>query len=208
MKPICFNYSIYYKRNILILIKFFTYLNNRLLATLSNNISVIQILILVYFESFYYYTQKVVFQSCYNGLVASLIYRQYISLLLWKRYKSWGKSVSEGSLRKCGKAVKQSSHRYWAWIFQQDFSPANKQKITSQWLKSNILEFIATDDWSSGSADLTSLYNSLWLESLKKCVVRAASSIPIGTVRAAIDPWSRVLNRLRAYVKSEDDHFE
>ena len=43
------------------------------------------------------------------------------------------------------------------------------------------------------------------LESLKKSFDLAMSSIPIETVRFAIDQWP---NRLRACVKAKDDHFE
>jgi hypothetical protein len=40
------------------------------------------------------------------------------------------------------------------WVLQQDSVPAQKAKITQEWLQRNLLAFISTENWLSGSADL------------------------------------------------------
>lgn len=105
------------------------------------------------------------------------------------------------------------------WIFQQDSAPAHKAKTTQRWLATHLPEFIAAEDWPSGSPDLNPLDYGLWnileekacskphrnVESLKLDLVRAAASIPIDTVRAVIDEWP---DRLKKCVKVKGGHFE
>ena len=43
------------------------------------------------------------------------------------------------------------------WVFQQDSAPAHKAKTTQEWLWRNVLAFISTEDWPSGSPDLKPL---------------------------------------------------
>lgn len=105
------------------------------------------------------------------------------------------------------------------WIFQQDSAPAHKAKTTQEWLRVNIPGFIAAEDWPSGSPDLNPLDYALWSElenmackthhrnlgSLKTALTRAASSISMEIVRAAIAQWP---HRLKACVKAKGGHFE
>lgn len=105
------------------------------------------------------------------------------------------------------------------WIFQQDSAPAHKARTTQQWLKDNLPGFIACEDWPSGSPDLNPLDYRLWtvleekacskphrnIEALKRDLVAAAASIPLETVRAAIDEWP---DRLKMCVKAKGGHFE
>lgn len=105
------------------------------------------------------------------------------------------------------------------WVFQQDSAPAHKAKTTQEWLRKNIPAFISAEDWPSGSPDLNPLDYKLWsvlemmacktphknLDSLKRALVRAAASIPLDTVRAAIAEWPQ---RLQACVKASGAHFE
>ena len=44
------------------------------------------------------------------------------------------------------------------WILQQDSVPAYKAKTTQRLLETNLPEFIAAEDWSSGSPELNPLY--------------------------------------------------
>ena len=46
-------------------------------------------------------------------------------------------------------------------IFQQDSVPAQKAKTSQEWLWSNLLVFISSENWLSGSADLKTLDNKL-----------------------------------------------
>ena len=48
------------------------------------------------------------------------------------------------------------------WIFQQDSAPTHKAKSTQRWLETNVPEFIAAEDWPSGSPDLNLLDYCLW----------------------------------------------
>lgn len=105
------------------------------------------------------------------------------------------------------------------WIFQQDSAPAHKAKTTQEWLRVNIPGFIAAEDWPSGSPDLNPLDYCLWselenmacktphrnLESLKKALIAAASTMSMETVRAAIALWPQ---RLKACVRAKGSHFE
>ena len=89
------------------------------------------------------------------------------------------------------------------WVFQQDSVPAQKAKITQEWLRRNLLAFISAENWLSGSADLKPLDNTLWavledkacrechnsLDSLKRSFVKAAAEIPLETERAATAEW-------------------
>ena len=105
------------------------------------------------------------------------------------------------------------------WVFQQDSAPAQKAKTTQEWLQRNILAFISAENWLSGSADLKTLDNKLWailedmvcrkchnnLESLRRCLVKAAAGIPLEMERAATAEW---LQRLRACVEVEGGRLE
>lgn len=105
------------------------------------------------------------------------------------------------------------------WIFQQDSAPAHKAKSTQRWLDVNLTDFIASEDWPPASPDLNPLDYCLWnileekacskahrnIESLKVDLVKAAASIPLDVVRAAIDEWP---GRLEKCVKAKGGHFE
>jgi hypothetical protein len=79
------------------------------------------------------------------------------------------------------------------WVFHQDSVPAQKVKTTQDWLQRNLLAFISTENWLSGSADLITLKNKLQavledmacrkhhnsLESLRRSLVKAAAEIPL-----------------------------
>ncbi len=105
------------------------------------------------------------------------------------------------------------------WCFQQDSAPAHKAKRIQKWLADNVPDFIATNDWPSGSPDLNPLDYSLWskleeracarshrnLDSLKRSIKKAARELPLATIRESIDDWPK---RLRLCVKKRGDHFE
>jgi len=94
-----------------------------------------------------------------------------------------------------------------------------KAKTTEELLRRNVPAFISAEDWPSGSPDLNPRDYKLWavledmayqkrhnnLVSLKRSLVKAATEIPLETVRAAIAEWPE---RLRACVKAEGGHVE
>jgi hypothetical protein len=47
------------------------------------------------------------------------------------------------------------------WVFQHDSVPAQKPKTNQEWMRKNLLAFISTDNWFSGSEDLKTL-DTLW----------------------------------------------
>jgi hypothetical protein len=47
-------------------------------------------------------------------------------------------------------------------VFQQGSALAHKAKTTQEWLRWNLLAFISTKNWPSGSAHLNPLDNKLW----------------------------------------------
>ena len=105
------------------------------------------------------------------------------------------------------------------WVFQQDSAPAHKAKMTEEWLWRNLLSFISTENWPSGNPDLNPLDCKVWavlkdmaweknhqnLESLKGSFVKAAAEISLETVCVVTAEW---LERLKACIKAESDHFE
>lgn len=129
--------------------------------------------------------------------------------------KVYQQDVLEGVVKPLTITLFEGKH----WVFQQDSAPAHKAKTTQEWLRLNIPGFIRAEDWPSGSPDLNPLDYQLWselermgcqvrhrnLESLKKALISAAASIPIETIRAAIDKWPE---RLKACIKARGDHFE
>ena len=82
-----------------------------------------------------------------------------------------------------------------------------------------LLAFISAEDWPSGSPDLNPWDYKLWdvledmacqkhhnnLDSLKRSLVKAATEIPLETVRAMIAEWPE---HLKAWVEAEGGHFE
>ena len=93
------------------------------------------------------------------------------------------------------------------WVFQQDLVPTQKAKTTQEWLRRNLLVFNSTENWLSGSADLKTPDNKVWvvledmacqrhhnsLESLRRSPVKVAAEIPLVTERAATAEWSELL---------------
>jgi len=77
----------------------------------------------------------------------------------------------------------------------------------------NLLDFISSENWLSGSADLKTLDNKLWavledmecrkrhnsLESLRRSLVKAAAEIPLEIKLAATAEWPE---RLKACVEA------
>jgi len=98
-------------------------------------------------------------------------------------------------------------------------SPQGQNDSAVQWLQNNVPEFITAAEWPSGSPDLNLLDYKLWnyleekacciphsnLESLKVDLVKAAASIPLDVVRAAIDEWP---GRLKKCVAEKGGHIE
>ncbi|CAH1968545.1 unnamed protein product [Acanthoscelides obtectus] len=123
------------------------------------------------------------------------------SVMVW-----WGVSY-EGvtQLHFCKQGVKTKAANYQSDILDpiQDSAPAHKAKSTQRWLESNVPEFIAAEDWPSGSPDLNPLDYKLWdlleqlacskahrnIKSLKADLIRSAAAIPLEAVRAVIDEW-------------------
>ena len=101
------------------------------------------------------------------------------------------------------------------WVFQHETVPAQKAKMTKEWLQRNVPVFISAEDWPSGSPDLNPPDYKLWsvledmacrkghnnLDCLTRSLMKAVAEIPLEKVRAAIAVW---LERLKACVGAEN----
>ena len=95
------------------------------------------------------------------------------------------------------KVHSQTMYSNQEWTFQQDSAPAHKAKITQQWCRSQLSDFIASSEWLPSSPDLNPLDYSIW------GILEARVSLE--NIRAAIDSWPK---RLRAAVKQGGGRFE
>ena len=68
----------------------------------------------------------------------------------------------EGVLQGAVKHLNMTLFSGQEWVFQQDSVPDQKAKTIQEWLWRNLLAFISTKNWLSGSADLKPLDNKLW----------------------------------------------
>lgn len=75
----------------------------------------------------------------------------------------------------------------------------------------NVPALISTEDWTSGSSDLNSMYYELWernvcqirhpnVELLKQSIATEVVKIPLEAVRTCIAKWSECL---RLYINNE-----
>lgn len=136
-----------------------------------------------------------------------------------KGVKTSAKVYKETVLEHVVKPLNRTLFANKDWSFQQDSAPAHKAKLTQEWLKKNVKDFISPEDWPSGSPDLNPLDYKLWsvlegmacsarhsnIESLKRALVRAVDNFPMHVVRTSIDDWPK---RLKACVKAHGGHFE
>ncbi|KAI6653049.1 hypothetical protein LOD99_3885 [Oopsacas minuta] len=70
----------------------------------------------------------------------------------------YAKSILENALKPCAGKHFNSAH----WVSQQDSAPCHKAKMTSEWLKLNVPEFISTEEWPASSADLNPMDFCIW----------------------------------------------
>uniref|UniRef100_W6NE86 Transposase n=1 Tax=Haemonchus contortus TaxID=6289 RepID=W6NE86_HAECO len=105
------------------------------------------------------------------------------------------------------------------WTFQQDSAPAHKAKVVQAWCKSELLEFISTDEWPASSPDLNPLEYNLWsyleskacatphpnLDFLKAAHIREWDEMDDALLRPVIDALPQ---RLRAVVRAKGGRIE
>jgi hypothetical protein len=105
------------------------------------------------------------------------------------------------------------------FVFQQDGAPAHRKKTTQEWIKENIGDFIAKDEWPPSSPDLCPLDYSIWsilereacakphksLEELMSALRRAARNLDQEMINRAIDDFPR---RLQACIDAKGGYFE
>ncbi|KAI6659879.1 hypothetical protein LOD99_14219 [Oopsacas minuta] len=105
------------------------------------------------------------------------------------------------------------------WVFQQDSAPSHKAKMTSEWLKLNVPEFISTVEWPAYSPDLNPMDFCIWsilesrvcakphknVESLKSSLRREWDLISEDVLRAAVDKFYK---RLSLCIAAKGNKFE
>ena len=94
------------------------------------------------------------------------------------------------------------------WVFQQDSAPSHKAKMTSEWLKSNVPDFISPEEWPASSPDLNRMDFCIWsilesrvcakphqsVKSLKSSLRREWELIGEDVLRAATDNFYKRLS--------------
>ena len=156
------------------------------------------------------------------------------SVMVWGAMSSWGKFplvfvepgvkvnaayYRETILERYLKAEAQRVFGQGQWTFQQDSAPAHKAKITQDWCRAEIPDFIQSSEWPPSSPDLNPLDYSIWgilearvnavqhpsLDSLKKHLRAEWRKLTLSIVRNSIASWRR---RLQAVVKKRGGRFE
>ena len=131
------------------------------------------------------------------------------------RAKDYMENVLEPIVKPLGSTLFNGGH----WTFQQDSAPAHGAKVVQNWLRTEIPDFIAKEEWPSASPDLNPLDYDLWskletmacskphtsVEALKSSLIKAWREFPMETERASID---KRIPRLRSCVKAKGGNFE
>lgn len=95
------------------------------------------------------------------------------------------------------------------FIFQQDSAPAHFAKVTQEWCRQNLPDFIEYENWPACSPDLNPLDYYVWsqlqsmlgfkaytsVEALKAKLLEAWDQFPMEPLRAAIASWRHRLMR-------------
>jgi hypothetical protein len=92
------------------------------------------------------------------------VYHQGVTPLHFckKRVKSVARVYHEDVLQGVVKPLNIAVFNGQKWVFQPDSAPARKAKTTQEVLWRNVLAFISTEDWPSGSPDLNPLDYKQW----------------------------------------------
>ena len=105
------------------------------------------------------------------------------------------------------------------WIFQQDSAPAHAARITQEWLRNNVPEFISSTEWPPYSPDLNPMDFSVWeileskvcstsyknLNAFKRALMREWAKIPQSTRRTTTMEFRK---RLDLIIRAKGDHIE
>jgi hypothetical protein len=105
-----------------------------------------------------------------------------------------------------------------SFIFQKDSAPAHRVKVTQNWLRIHVPDFITSLEWPPYSPDINPLDFSLWaileskacakphsnLKSLRQGLQRAWSEISMDVGRARCESF---VSRLKSCFKARGDHF-
>lgn len=122
-------------------------------------------------------------------------------------------------LQDCVLPWAQSHFGTQIWTFQQDSAPAHRAKITQDWCKANLPDFMTSQEWPPYSPDLNPMDYSIWsilearacakrhssVESLKASLRREWDRISPEEVRAAAENFRK---RLKLCVNAKGGHFE
>ena len=105
------------------------------------------------------------------------------------------------------------------YIWQQDSAPGHMAKLTQDWCKKHLSDFIPKDLWPPSSPDLNPLDFAMWgyiepkacatshpnVESLKEAICREWEAMPIDFVKNSCASFER---RLEAVIEAGGSHVE
>ena len=80
-----------------------------------------------------------------------------------KGVKTNGKNYRENVHERVVKPLNNSLFNGEEWTFQQDSAPVHKARATQDWLRTEIPDFIISEEWPASSPDLNPLDYKIWV---------------------------------------------
>lgn len=105
------------------------------------------------------------------------------------------------------------------FCFQQDGAPSHKAKVTQEWCRENLTDFIPADEWPASSPDCNPLDFSIWgymlskigstkgmnLDGFKKLLIKIWDEIPLDIVRSSCFSF---FERMKKVIAAKGERFE
>ena len=129
--------------------------------------------------------------------------------------KYYLEKILKGPVKNCSQTIFQNQ----SWTFQQDSAPAHKARISVDFCRENLPDFISPQEWPAASPDLNPMDYSMWgilegqignkkyasVAQLRAALIREWDNISLETLRKICGSWR---NRLKLCINSKGNRFE